>query len=227
MNTTGFGSRSWLYALAVLPLLTDLLETGAWPDTARSWLTEIIVGIAITILVHRLLKAHYRLIELAGTDSLTGLLNRRRFFESLNDESVRAQRLHCPLSLIWIDLDDFKAVNDGRGHASGDRMLQLFAVVLQSVIRDRVDHAFRVGGDEFAILLPGAAGEKAEHVLSRIRQACARISGEPPVRFSAGLIQYSGTESADGFLKRADEAMSRVKRCKNEMAEVASSRDAA
>ncbi|MEJ0034784.1 MAG: GGDEF domain-containing protein [Gammaproteobacteria bacterium] len=90
---SGARGRWWLYWLVTLPLLTDLLETGDWPGTPRSWLTELVVGFAIAMLVRRLLKTHARLLELAGTDSLTGLLNRRRFFESLQDESVRARRL--------------------------------------------------------------------------------------------------------------------------------------
>ena len=102
----------------------------------------------------------HRVVERqAVTDALTGLANRRQFYEVLGREYERSQRFGTPLSLILLDIDDFKQINDSRGHLAGDAVLHGVATTLAELIRE-IDMAARYGGEEFAILLPqtGAGG---------------------------------------------------------------------
>ena len=102
-----------------------------------------------------------RLRDLAITDDLTGLYNQRHFHERLSQEARRARRLRQKLSLILLDLDGFKAINDRLGHPAGDRILKEFAAAIEISIRKEVDSAFRYGGDEFVVILPPASGSNA------------------------------------------------------------------
>jgi len=90
----------------------------------------------------------------AITDGLTGLYNHRYFYERLEHEIARARRYATPVSLLMIDLDDFKAFNDRNGHLAGDAVLRGLAAVLQSELRQSLDVAARYGGEEFAVILP-------------------------------------------------------------------------
>jgi diguanylate cyclase (GGDEF)-like protein len=123
-------------------------------------------------------------------DPLTGLGNHRAFHEELDRQVAASERYAVPLSLLLIDLDDFKAVNDQRGHAGGDRVLRTFGQLLNVAVR-RADRAFRVGGDEFAVLLPHTdlAGARivANRLLSQSLQPTLRISDFEPISFSGGM----------------------------------------
>jgi diguanylate cyclase (GGDEF)-like protein len=123
-------------------------------------------------------------------DPLTGLGNHRAFHEELDRQAAAALRYEVPLALLLIDLDEFKAVNDNRGHAGGDRVLRGFGHLLGISLR-RADRAFRVGGDEFALLLPHTDLEGARIVASRLLgqalQPTLRAADLTPVSFSGGI----------------------------------------
>jgi PleD family two-component response regulator len=111
-------------------------------------------------------RLYRSLQEQADTDGLTGLCNHRRFRERLYEEVVRAQRYNLPLTLLMIDIDDFKAFNDDYGQLIGDELLRIVARLLQAGLRHSIDLAARYGGEEFAVMLPntppedtGASGE--------------------------------------------------------------------
>lgn len=108
--------------------------------------------------------------QLATTDGLTGLLNRRQFDKILNEEIQRAERYHSAVSLILIDVDHFKHFNDTFGHQGGDEALRSTANVMSDVVR-AVDIAFRYGGEEFAVILPESDLESAMCTAERIRTA--------------------------------------------------------
>jgi diguanylate cyclase (GGDEF)-like protein len=159
-----------------------------------------LVGLALWVLVVLPLSRsradlHHR-YETALADSLsdplTGLGNHRAFQEELTRQVEAAQRYGVPLALAIIDLDGFKQVNDGGGHAEGDRTLGHFGDLMATAIR-RVDRPFRVGGDEFAVLLPHTDAEGAQTVIRRLLasslQPARRRGGEqaPMVSFSAGI----------------------------------------
>jgi diguanylate cyclase (GGDEF)-like protein len=144
----------------------------------------------------------------ADRDSLTDLLNHRAFYERLDQELSRSQRDGSIVAVIALDLDDFKSINDSRGHLAGDQTLMLTAAAIRSCSRQS-DVAGRVGGDEFALILPGA-GEEIELVARRLLSTIARKAG---VGASLG-IALSEQGEADPLLlmARADRSLLEAKR---------------
>ncbi|WP_460940463.1 sensor domain-containing diguanylate cyclase [Pandoraea terrae] len=152
----------------------------------------------------------------ASYDELTGSLTRRYFFHRFDQLLADAHRKDEPLSLILADLDYFKSINDTYGHAIGDQVLCRFVLVCSSVLRGD-DLIGRIGGEEFAILLPGASERDALRVADRIRERCKRESlegSEPPLRFSAsfGITEWQDEDSPMNMVERADMALYRAKR---------------
>jgi len=125
--------------------------------------------------------ALYRTLELrAITDGLTGLYNHRYFYERLNQEIARAQRYGLPLSLLMIDIDDFKHFNDRFGHPVGDLVLTEVGHILGTNIRTGIDIAARYGGEEFTIVLPNTTRDGAEVVGARLARRLSSLPGAPP-----------------------------------------------
>jgi diguanylate cyclase (GGDEF)-like protein len=159
----------------------------------------------------------YRAIEIrARTDGLTGLLNHATFAEHLAAAVAR----HEQFSLLMLDLDAFKSVNDTFGHQAGDRLLREISHAIVAAGRES-DHVFRYGGDEFALILPGADGAAAVHVAERIRTAIEAVGGKGTewetggidVSSSFGVATYPGDgETAETILLAADRACFVAKR---------------
>jgi len=212
---TAQANYRWLYLLIVMPTISDLLETGALPVTRRSWITEIAIGIVIAALVRHLRTVHTQLLTLTVTDSLTGLRNRRAFIDDIAADCARSRRTRQPLSLVCIDLDSFKSLNDSAGHAAGDRVLWQLGEAIRGTIRADVDHGFRLGGDEFAIVLPGSSAGDSAALLERIQSRCESLDplwGNGLLAISAGIVQYQPPEPAATLIRRGDAAMYAVKR---------------
>jgi diguanylate cyclase (GGDEF)-like protein/PAS domain S-box-containing protein len=150
--------------------------------------------------------------EMALTDSLTGLYNRRQFFRLATQEFERASRYHSPFSLLMIDLDDFKLVNDKYGHLAGDRVLQEISKTFLKILR-KSDLIFRYGGDEFAVLMPETGLEKGIQVCKRLGKAVSELSinglEDVFVSLSQGLAIYDGYEdiNLEQLLSDADRAL--------------------
>lgn len=150
-------------------------------------------------------------------DYLTGLANRRAFFEAAEQELQRSQALPRPTALVVIDADHFKAVNDRHGHPGGDIVLQHLATILGATFRE-VDVVARIGGEEFAVLLPSTDLARAAGVAERLRAAVdaqAAIVDGQPVRYtvSAGVAAtIDGSGGIDLLLKQADQALYAAKR---------------
>ena len=136
---------------------------------------------------------------LADTDSLTGLRNRRAWDNELVRELAHAQRSGDPLSVILIDIDGLKAINDRDGHQGGDRVLKEAAAAFSSAVRSG-DLVARLGGDEFGVLLRACSLDGAEAGIERLHDATS-------VPFCAGRAQWDGEETSDAFLHRADAAL--------------------
>jgi len=161
-------------------------------------------------------RAEEALRQQATTDGLTGLLNRRRFMEMGEAEIERTKRTGRPMSLVMFDVDHFKKVNDTRGHDAGDMVLVSLARTAKDALR-AVDILGRLGGEEFAAILPETGLEEAAAVAERLRRAVSGMGlapkGEPlAVTISLGAVQVREPgKSLDSLLKRADEALYRAK----------------
>lgn len=154
-----------------------------------------------------------QLSELALTDPLTGLANRRALFEALRRELASALRQERPLTVLMLDLDGFKGVNDRHGHEEGDRVLELAATALRQALRAS-DLPVRMGGDEFAALLPGADLPTAREVGQRLFAAFDGLRGPHAVTMSVGVASFSPAhpQEPEALLRQADEAMYRAKK---------------
>ena len=151
--------------------------------------------------------------RLADLDALTGLHNRRYFYETLEREVARAHRYRRRLALIVVDVDDFKTVNEQIGHLAGDGVLADAAERIRTVVR-QADVACRVGGDEFAIVLPESGLTQADQLFRRV-QAAVAIPSTANVRrltFSAGFAELTPDDDATSLFERADAALYQAKR---------------
>jgi diguanylate cyclase (GGDEF)-like protein len=205
----------WLYALAALPFLAEFAETGRWPSAPREAVTDVVLAVAIAGLAALACRQARRAATRADTDAVTGLFNSARFHADLEREIMRAERLNAPLTLVYIGLDNFKAVNDALGRAEGDALLRHFAKILVQNVRVQVDRCYRAGGDEFALILPSTEVAGAEVVLERIRRASSAEPCTLPrhgVGISAGAAQLQKGETPRALLLRADSLMYDAKR---------------
>jgi two-component system cell cycle response regulator len=200
-----------LMAIAYAVVLGMQPEHGG--DVLARWLATVGV-LAVSVFLIRTLKDRLermiaRLADAARTDVLTGLLNRRGFEEAFDVELERAKRTGRSLSLIVGDVDSFKALNDRYGHAAGDHVLERLAGVLDSSSR-RIDTAARVGGEEFALLVPETKEHEAYVLAERVRRAVREAfqDAERPVTISFGIASFPVHGSDPGLLyQSADGAL--------------------
>jgi diguanylate cyclase (GGDEF)-like protein len=155
-------------------------------------------------------RTRSELERLAATDDLTGLPNRRCFLAQLEREVARAQRYGLPLSLLLLDLNNFKLLNDTHGHAMGDHALRVVANAIHGCLRTP-DLVARLGGDEFAVLVPQADRPAAEALASRICDAVSHVSLPLETSVSIGISTLANGEAAD-LLEDADRFLYRAKR---------------
>lgn len=155
--------------------------------------------------------AHRELEQLAATDDLTGVANRRRFREELAREFATARRHRQPLSLLLVDLDGFKTVNDDHGHEHGDRLLAAVAILLRRYARES-DLVARIGGDEFALLLPQTNKQQAQELARRLRCAIGEHSPSPGITASIGSATLQPDDDAGELLRAADRDLYAKKR---------------
>ncbi|GGY66865.1 GGDEF domain-containing response regulator [Cellvibrio zantedeschiae] len=199
------------------------LEAGAQDvlfksEISHKHLTRAIVHARTRHLLEReLYESHQRLRTLAENDSLTGLANRYYFDESLRTAIPRANRLNDQLALLFLDLDNFKIINDSMGHDAGDQLLKEVACRLLHVVRNG-DIVCRLGGDEFAILAHNFESQEpviqlAERILEDLRRPIIIKNTEQYISASIGVATYPDAgNSAGDMLKAADLAMYRAKR---------------
>jgi len=160
-----------------------------------------------------------QLREMAQKDWLTGINNRQYFEQLAAVEMEKAKRYKNSLCLVMADIDNFKTINDVRGHAAGDRVLKAFAGILSSNIRE-FDILGRYGGDEFVILLPNTRAEEARIMVERIQEALKKkniLDGEElmEVTFSGGIAEMKEDDTLESLEARADREMYRLKRKRN------------
>jgi len=215
------------YTIVVSSALSE--DLGPWRSQLRyhaaGILSIILLLMGTALLAGRLLKAKNMLevqaIELehqAKTDVLTGISNRRHFFEMAEREMMRARRSEKPMALLMIDIDHFKKINDKCGHSAGDEVLKCLSLTSQGTIRN-IDVFGRIGGEEFAIVLPETNLKQATTVAERLRDKLSetnlKVTGSERVPFTVSIgVSVLNDEDADidSLLKRADTAMYQAKR---------------
>jgi diguanylate cyclase (GGDEF)-like protein len=168
----------------------------------------------VSITLSKLKQALRHEKELARTDTLTTIANRRAFFEIAGNELSRMNRYKRPFTIAYLDLDDFKLVNDQLGHEAGDDLLRRVAIAIGSTIRSS-DLIARVGGDEFAILLPETNEDQARSVMVKINASLQETlkKHDPTTTYSIGVVTYVRPPSTvDDMLKKADHMMYAAKR---------------
>jgi diguanylate cyclase (GGDEF)-like protein len=151
--------------------------------------------------------------QLSRTDPLTGLANERAFEEVVRQERARVDRRPAAMSIVYLDVDRFKELNDTRGHSAGNACLRLIGETLRASLR-AVDTAARLGGDEFALLLPDTGAEECRLAVERLRDRLRREAAAAGFTntFSVGAVTFEGMPpSYDQLVAAADRAMYRVK----------------
>jgi len=168
----------------------------------------------------RIINLEHRILQLATTDALTGVLNRRAFIEKMEEEIRRSNRENTPLSLILVDIDYFKGINDRHGHQAGDLVLQSFTEQLSKSLRP-YDFVGRYGGEEFVVCLPGLDELQARSVAERLRERAEEISLTLPnslqsiqitASFGVASFRPGSGDRVNSLTGGADEALYKAKR---------------
>jgi diguanylate cyclase (GGDEF)-like protein len=180
------------------------------------WNAFVRVGfyVVVVVILAKLKVALQRERSLSREDATTGVANARAFLDWASKEVERSRRFPRPITLLYLDCDDFKAVNDKRGHGIGDEVLRAAAQAMQGAVRE-VDFVARMGGDEFVVLLTETDAAGAEVAARRLRESLREAMAERgwPVTFSVGVATFSaGMDSVEAALREADELMYRAKR---------------
>lgn len=215
-----------LHGLGVVsyaPLLSQPMFAGEELSDWWTWWLRIMFNAsvlpfaaALFCLFSSLARHRAELETLARTDVLTGLANRREFMARLAQEAQRQQRGERPLAVVMLDVDHFKQVNDTHGHAAGDQVLSSLGRLLQGSVRQEVDLAARLGGEEFALLLPETDIEGAQRVARKIVEALRATpihhgSQLLPVTISAGVAPVRDGDG-ERALRLADDSLYEAKR---------------
>jgi diguanylate cyclase (GGDEF)-like protein len=194
-------------------VLRMIVELNQQPDTTAtiSLLNQlsfaVVAGIAM-LAYRRLRRSQDALAQLATQDQLTGVLNARAFADRLSQELDRNRRYPRPLALLYMDLDNFKIINDTHGHQTGDAVLRLVAEAMRSSVRHS-DVVGRLGGDEFAVIMPETDAQLADAAATRLAASLRNVfRGTPNVTASIGVVSCTATDaSTDDLIRRADQAM--------------------
>ena len=218
---TWYAGRTSGVAIALISTLSSLAEyfTAAPVFTSpaiMAWNGLLHLGFML-IVAYLLdsLRSHVEIVqELARSDPLTGIFNRRAFLEHLQYRLDLAARDAKSIALAYIDLDDFKRLNDDGGHAEGDRVLRRVASTLRESIR-RSDVVARLGGDEFIVLINGADRTGVESLIAKVREALLRALDDEQVSVtcSVGCMRFPAPPpDADAAIRAADALMYKVKK---------------
>lgn len=225
----GLWATVWLYPLVVaafycLPLPSALVVTGlSAASIIPAWAADPALGMRLAasaglmlllgwVFSSQLDRQRRDLARLALQDTLTGAGNRWALDEALAEHHYHKRRYGRPVTLVIIDLDRFKQINDRLGHQGGDRVLVDISAHLTNRLR-RSDRVFRFGGEEFVVVLPETPLADAMQAAEDLRESCAelRVPGLGTLTFSGGAAELAEEETVEDWLRRADEALYRAK----------------
>jgi diguanylate cyclase (GGDEF)-like protein len=196
---------------AIVLLVVDVVwQKYSFGSVALYWndLSNLVFFLLVTYIIASLKAAFEREKLAAGTDTLTGIANRRRFYDLADVEIDRLRRYGHPFTVCYIDIDNFKQINDAFGHGEGDNILRLTAECIRNNMR-RTDVVGRLGGDEFALLMPETGEDVALNVVGKLLtlQKTALTRGLTTT-LSIGMVVYlSPPENVDEMIRRADALM--------------------
>ena len=211
-----FGLRAGRAMISPGTIVAEVTADSALNVSAAFGYLVIALVFQLTLVALVVTRGVVELRRASRYDALTGLLNRRAAQEALEDEVQRSRRLGEPFSLLMIDADHFKSINDVQGHAAGDRALQHLGTLLSAQMRD-IDRVGRWGGEEFIVVLPGTPLAQAQEVAERLRE---RAQALPPrwqeralqLTVSLGISQWAGpADELMALMARADAALYRAK----------------
>jgi diguanylate cyclase (GGDEF)-like protein len=176
--------------------------------TVRVFVTLVLTMIFTNIFLGIVLRLQERLRKLGITDSLTGVYNRRHMDKEVGEAVERQKRYRTDASLLLVDIDHFKSVNDEFGHAAGDRVLREIAALMRRSLR-KLDLIFRIGGEEFMVLLPDVKQAGAAEAAEKLRRevAAAEFIADRKVTVSIGVGELGPGENRDQWIRRADRAL--------------------
>jgi diguanylate cyclase (GGDEF)-like protein len=199
LATTGFReATAWVQMSADTPMLWRV-------GSGLAYVAVLAVAMAG---LQTLRRREAEMARLIIQDPLTNVLNARAFAERLGQELDRNRRYPRPLALVYMDLDNFKVINDTHGHQTGDAVLKLVADAMRTSVR-QADVVGRLGGDEFAVIMPETDAQLADAAAKRLIAGLRNVfKGTPNVTASIGVVSCTATEaSTDDLLRRADQAM--------------------
>jgi len=207
---------SWRYVTLLAAILSGVSDVVMNFASYKSYTTlnafnsdiQIAFFVIFAYAVLELKESQHRLKALSMTDPLTKLVNSRRFFEIGNAEVQRTLRYKRPFSLVYIDIDNFKAVNDTLGHSAGDALLCEISGKVKGTTR-RTDTMARLGGDEFALMLPETGADAARAAVGRVQESLIgiRMSNGASVTFSMGVITNTGRPCTFDEIVSASDAL--------------------
>ena len=211
VHDVGVAMDWWPYAPAFFPALFSEAEPRHLAQGWRLFVISMGYGVILGLMIWLfagLDALYHQLAALSESDPLTGLCNRRKFMARLEEACARQDRSGVGFSLVLLDADHFKQVNDRYGHQQGDAVLQALGEVLKTAVRAGTDVAARLGGEEFALLLVGATAEEASSVAERVRSMMAqRAFGDQQSPFqvtvSLGCLMCAKTDPSEA-LREAD-----------------------
>jgi diguanylate cyclase (GGDEF)-like protein len=216
-----YGSRTVGIAISAAAtlawLVADIADAGLYSHPAIPYwnaTVRLALFLVIVLLISRVRATSKLHEELAYTDSLTGLYNRRAFYEHAGEEIARSRRYNHPFTVAYIDVDDFKAVNDAYGHTAGDDLLKKAASTMKHNSRS-TDVIARIGGDEFAILLPEAGEHASAETLKKLARRLLRATEAErhQVTFSVGIMTFEvAPTNVREMVKLTDDLMYAVKK---------------
>lgn len=207
------GLLSALVSAALIVVLNAELGSAHLFTTVGNALFNLLLFIFLVFIIDEVRALYERERDFSRHDFLTTLPNARAFYEILTLEKNRARRFGRPLTLAYIDLDNFKLMNDLYGHPKGDLLLAAIAQAMQNSIRE-TDIIARLGGDEFVLLLPETTEDAAKVVLAKVQATLMALMSERrwPVTFSIGAVTFlTAPDSAEEMIQKADQVMYNVK----------------